>query len=364
MSPEFHLLLLSIRLTDREHINGEAIRIINDYKIDWDFLYRLAADHSVRPQLAKLMNSLPSGLLPEELMQRLENEYQTNLYDQLSNASEFIKVYNILKNSGIRIVPFKGFWLGYEMYENIADREASDVDVFVDFNDILRLREIMLKNGYVIEEQMKHYSVDDLIRKSGEYNFDKIQSGRSVFHIEFHWRISSPVYGLNINIKDLENNISTGKLDANEINVFDKTANLLLAILHHAGKDPLDSLKNELDIALIIKKDPNIDWDWLLSKAKKLKSENLVYISVKIASELTGIDIPGRINTRCNLSRISRLASNRIRFMEKSLTYWHPWIFINDWLFRIRSRSGFRTKLRLTVYISRVLIKRFFRISA
>ncbi len=245
------------------------------------------------------------------------------------------------------------------MYENIADREASDVDVFVDFKDILRIRELMLQNGYEIEEQMKHFSIEDLISKSGEYNFDRIQSGKSVFHIEFHWRISSPVYGLNISLEDLKHKVAPGKIEANEIVVFDKTANLLLVILHHAGKDPLDSLKNVHDIALIINKDSDIDWDWLLNEAQRLKSENLIYVSARIASVLTGIDIPGRINTRCNSRRIKRLTANRIRFMENSLSYWHPWIFINDWIFRFKSRSGLRTKLRLTIYITRVLFKRF-----
>lgn len=278
MSPEFLLLLLSIRLKNREQITGDAIKIINDYNIDWNLLYRMAADHSVRPQLAKLVKSLPADLLPEELLTRLEKDYQTNLYDQLSNAGEFIKVRDILKNSGITIVPFKGFWLGYDVYENIADREASDVDVFIDFKDIPGIKKLMLQNDYEIEEPMKHFSVNDLISKSGEYNFERIQSGKSVFHIEFHWQISSPVYGLNININDLQNRILSGKLEQTNINVFDPTANLLLAILHHAGKDPLDSLKNVLDIALIIKKYPGIEWDWLIHEAQRLKPENLVYI--------------------------------------------------------------------------------------
>jgi hypothetical protein len=45
--------------------------------------------------------------------------------------------------------------------------------------------------------------------------------------------------------------------------------------------------------------------------------------------------------------------------MSGSLEYWHPWITLNDWLFRIRTRSGLRLKMQLAFYFVGVAGRRF-----
>ena len=86
--------------------------------------------------------------------------------------------------------------------------------------------------------------------------------------------------------------------------------------------------------------------------------ERLVYVAVGLAHELLGAPVPPSLEAECGMPGVRRLTRNRIRFMANSLEYWHPWIFINDWLFRIRSRSGFKMKWQLATYILGVLLKR------
>jgi hypothetical protein len=358
-SPEFRLLLLSCRMDDKAAALEEAEEMVTSGNVDWDELYLRADLHSVRPQLAILLNRLAADLVPEDFREKLNNRYQANLYDQISYAAEFLRVRQIFHEAGIRIIPFKGFWLAHEYYGSLGDREAGDIDLFVDVSDLERIRSLMLENGYQIEKQMSGYSKKDLLRKAGEYNFERYEGDRCVFHFEFHWRISSPVYGLGISIDDLSNQAAGGTLQNQKINILSSSANLLLAVLHHGGKDPFMELKQVLDIALILKKDSNIDWEWVTGMARVFDAENLIYVAVKLASDLTGITVPLEIAAKVGSPKIGRLAANRISFMSKSPDYWHPSIFFNDWLFRIRSRTGLRTKAQLAMYITGVVARRF-----
>jgi hypothetical protein len=96
-----------------------------------------------------------------------------------------------------------------------------------------------------------------------------------------------------------------------------------------------------------------------LSTAKKYKIENVVYIGVKLASELTGVEIPDGILGKIESRKVKKLANNRLAYMGKSPGEWDSASFkLNDWLFRIRSRTGIDLKLTLFLYISFLLIAR------
>jgi hypothetical protein len=356
-SPEFSLLVLSCRRGDGdERTIAEAKRIILGGGIDWERLYHRADLLSVRPQMAKLLSVLPYEAVPDSLRTRINKAYLDTVHDQISYAAEFLKIQSLLLADGIPALPFKGFWLAHEYYGSLGDREASDVDLFTEFRNLERIGQIMLENGYVVEKQMAEYTLEELAGRAGEYNFDKIEDGRIVSHIEYHWRMSSPVYGLGISFEDLSSQIVAGRLQENDLQVFTPSADFLLAVMHHGGKDPFNELKYVLDFACLLRRQGEIDWEWVLEMARRFRSERLVYVAVGLAHELLGAPLPAALKVAALSPVIRRLTFNRIRFMANALEYWHPWIFINDWLFRIRSRSGFRLKWQLAWYITGKII--------
>ena len=357
-SPEFRLLLVSCRLYEPDCSEDEARALLVGGNIDWDRLYSLAAINSVRPQLAKLIGKIEKELVHDYFKARINKDYHDNTYDQISYAAEFIRINSMMEEAGVTIVPFKGFWLAHEYYGNLGDREAGDIDVFTDFSKLPEIKDMMLADGYQVEERMADYSIDDLLRKAGEYNFDKIYDGRSVSHFEFHWRISSPVYGIGISPGELEAQVTQGTLQQQRVKVFNPSADFLLSVLHHGGKDPFNRLKFVLDFAFILEKHEEIDWTWVRKIAGRYNAVNLIYVAVCLAHELLATPIPPALKNEAASKRIRRLTRNRIRFMTKSMDYWHPRIFINDWLFRIRSRSGLKIKVRLAFYVMCVLLRR------
>ncbi len=358
-SPGFRLLVLSCRCDNQDVLADEASRLIGGGGVDWDELNNLADRLSVRPQLARLLSNLTAGLVPGSFLERINKAYLDTVHDQVSYAAEFLKINSLFKSEGIPAVPFKGFWLAHEFYGNLGDREAGDIDVFTEFRHLGRIREIMLANGYSVEPQMADFTLEELAARAGEYNFDRILEGQIVTHIEFHWRMSSPVYGMGISYEDLSPQVVDGSFQGTGLKVFTPSAAFLLAVMHHGGKDPFNELKYVLDFARILRRHSEIDWEWVLLTARRFRMEKLVYVAVSMAGQLLGVPVPAAVEAKTGAPCIRRLARNRIRFMEHSLDHWHPWIFINDWLFRIRSRSGFRLKWQLVTYISGIMMRRF-----
>ena len=89
--PAFNILLQSVRVDDTVHAVKTAEDIISGNDISWDDLYYLAELHSIRPQLAKLINRVDPSLVPEEFRQKLNLAHQEILYP----ADEFcLRIYS------------------------------------------------------------------------------------------------------------------------------------------------------------------------------------------------------------------------------------------------------------------------------
>ena len=87
--------------------------------------------------------------------------------------------------------------------------------------------------------------------------------------------------------------------------------------------------------------------------------ERLIYVALRMAQELFSTSVPEVLSGKVYSGVTGRLAGNRIRFMANSIEYRHPWITINDWLFRIRTRRGLHLKIQLAIYITGVVGRRF-----
>lgn len=86
---------------------------------------------------------------------------------------------------------------------------------------------------------------------------DKYSGNSRIFHFEFHWRLSLTVFGMDISLADLQPQVVTCVIQHSEVPVFSPSAHLLLAIMHHGGKDQFAQLKQVLDISQILTK---ADW--------------------------------------------------------------------------------------------------------
>ncbi len=162
---------------------------------------------------------------------------------------------------------------------------------------------------------------------------------------------------MNIRMEDLAPQIISGRLQGREFKVLTPEANLLLAVMHHGGKDRFVRLKNILDLARLVNKYKDLNWDWILGTARRFKVERLVYLGVYLASVITGVKVPHATSARVSAAVIRRLGNNRIKRMALPVREWYTFRDeLRGWLFKIRSRDGLAIKLQLAYYTLRKII--------
>jgi hypothetical protein len=356
--PVYNLLLQSIRVDNPEDAKQTSEKIISGNDINLDDLFFVSEQHSIKPQLANLINRSDSSLIPKEFREKINLEHRGNLCHQMNFVAEFLRIRKLLNDAGILIVPFKGFWLANEFYGNLADRESVDIDLFVKENDLEQIAVLMAGNGYMPQKDFLPYTVSEIKKNFHEYNFDRFEGDERLFHVEFHWRMSTEVYGMDIRLEDLSSEILKGKLQDREIDVFSPSANFLLTVMHHGGRDLFRELKQVLDFAMILKKDPGLDWMMILNEAERFKIRNLVFVAVRLAADLSGVQVPDEISEKCSSLKVKKLAENRKSYLAEMPAMRSGIIpGLNRWLFRVRALSGLKVKIRMTwVIVSLLLI--------
>ncbi len=204
-----------------------------------------------------------------------------------------------------------------------------------------------------LEELTDAYIQDEM----AEYNFDRYENGVCQAHVEFHWRSTMSFYRMDITLEDMRSQIITGTLQGREVEVFSPSANLLLVVMHHGGKECFWQLKQILDIAHIIRRYPDLDIEWLFQQTERFHVRRLLFLGVRLASELTGISIPAVFAGDGNNERISRMARSRLRLLAKPVSELSAYKDrVASWLFEIRSRDGLKTKVQLLYYTLRKII--------
>lgn len=356
-STSFKLLRLSVATGDEQESIKKAEEIIRANNINWEELYERADMHGVKPQLRRLIINISPQLVPLSIKEKLEVANRENLYLQLQNVAEYLQIKKQLEEAGIPAIPFKGFWLAHEFYGNLADRESVDVDLFIRRGDLEKIKRLMFGRNYVAEDPLPQLTDDYILNELCEYNFDRYSNGTRIFHFEFHWRISMNVYGLNINFDEVEPQTCNSNLQHTALKVFNPSAHFLLVVMHHAGKDHLSALRQVLDISAILKKQAEIDWDWVVARSEKYNMENMLYVAIKTASMVTGVNIPPALSGKVNTRLMENLASNRIRLMDEKTTWENTFRrTFQNFYFQLRSRSSNVLRIRLIVYGMRTAI--------
>lgn len=355
ISKEYELLLLAIRSGDSQWHFTRARELITTSGFNWSILRDLAEHHAVRPQLYRLLSG--DGLIeliPAEFINGLQEACRKNLTDQLDNVREFLKVSRSLDAEEITVVPFKGFRLAERYYGNLAARESSDNDLFVHFSDLPAIGKVMSVTGYRVgAPYLEKPDPNDC-----EYSYGLFSGGRCISFTDFHWRVAPAGFGLNITLRELSPQILSAEAEGHPVRVFSHTADLLLTVMHHGGKDAFSRLKQAGDIGMILAYDAETDVRWLISEAKKHGCLTLLAVSAMLASMLAGAAIPAWIQDFAGQKRIRKLTENRMRALARPpairLSLYSQ---VNDWVFRIRSRDGLGVRTGLAWrFIRKVLL--------
>ncbi len=142
------LLMGLCRLNFSDEMKYKIVALAAGIK-EWNYFTRLAAEHGVAALVYHNIEKLGlNGIITEECSEALHSSYLLNVSRTAFHIAGTEEILGLLNKAGIKTVLLKGLALELTVYGNKGLRQMTDVDVLVGRNDYLKVRKILMENGY------------------------------------------------------------------------------------------------------------------------------------------------------------------------------------------------------------------------
>jgi len=155
-------------------------------EINWELFLQWVKRHRVNPAVYRYMKK-NLAVLPEGIQNKIEQRYFQITKRNLLLANETIKIIKLLEAEGIKAIPIKGVFLGYQLYGTFNDRETRDIDLLIKKEDVLNAVNIIKKNNYQLYESITNH-INNLESSHCTINEFLLQDKENKITIELHWQ--------------------------------------------------------------------------------------------------------------------------------------------------------------------------------
>ncbi len=291
MRPEYQLLLDCACTKLSENRQSEIRKLVNN-SLDWDYLLQIGKIHGLAPLLYYHLHRIDhEHRIPQPIIGQLRNIYYGNLAHNIVLSNELSKILNSFQKKGIPVVVLRGLALAQIIYKNIALRSTIDIDLLVQKKDLSRVVRALLGLKFTSPQfglVTKEYSAElcFLKRAEGEGKYC------SSIYIDVHQDITSSIRLKRITKTDTEGVIRRAHPARIEsVNMLVMAPEDLL--LHLALRHCFERLIRLCDIGELIKaKKEELNWQFLLEKAKESRITGIMYYTLWYARQLFETPVP------------------------------------------------------------------------
>jgi hypothetical protein len=273
---EYELLRLCARTTIDSQTR-EKISLLLDAEIDWDFFVETAHDHRVLPLIYRTLADAYTDRTPAYAMERLRKAFYANARRNLFLTSELFQVLTAFERHNIPVIPYKGPILAAALYGEVSLREFSDLDVIVPKDCVERATALLIDRGYKMTRAEKEKDLL-LVRDDAGINF------------ELHWGITVEKDPLQVNPEILWENLDTLSVAGKTVTIH-APEDLLLILSIHGGKHRWEHLGWLCDVAEIIRRYPQLDWEKLIHRASTLGARRILLVGLLLSQDLLGAQL-------------------------------------------------------------------------
>lgn len=343
-----HELLLACATTRADAERVAHVRSLLGRELDWSYLLQAAKRHAVLPLFARqLEKNAPAGSVPAAHLQTLRHSFRDNAARNLYLTGELLRILRIFDGQGIEAVPYKGPALAVSAYGDLTLRRFIDLDIMVRKRDVMRAKELLLADGYQPQTPLTRTQESAILRTQHNLAFTR-ERGRLV--VELHWDIAPNRFSASLDAEQLWTRLVPLSLNGVEIKSL-KPEDLLLSLCVHGSKHLWERLAWVCDVSELVAAHPALDWEWLLDLARRTGNERMLYLGLRLASELLAAPLPRPVRERIDADDAIRQLSAGIaaRLFDES-GYRSPGLLENI-KFNLHVRRRWRDKARYLQFV-------------
>lgn len=302
-------------------------------EVDWSRLLLLAEEHGVIGQLAGCLSEWAASVVPSAIQQTLFERRRAQSVLTLALTAELFRLLEIFAAQGISALVIKGPVLAIQAYADPSLRSYGDLDLLVRQSEIRRATEAMMASGYQAAVPLEAI---DAGRIPGQYLFAKPDSKLLV---ELHNDRTLRYFPRPLPIADFFARQINVPLDSREVPAPCLEDELALVCIHGA-KHFWERLSWIADVAGLVSRQKNIDWERAAASARAVDAEHLLHTGLRLAADVLRAELPALIAARVQQDSVAAKLAARVLRRLPAAGYAPPGL-LERAAFRLRMRGGF-----------------------
>lgn len=284
---EKRVLACCARSQMREN-QASQLRELLGGSIDWTYLIREAADHSVTPLLERHLRVHSTDFVPPEIAQQLADASRANTVRCLYLAAELNRVMDEFASKSIQGMPYKGPALAAQAYGDITAREFDDLDIIVRQMELPKAHEILMSLGYRPRFPWVHSPEARKAMIPGEYNY---RDEKRRIMLELHTELTLRHFPVPPDLNLFSRRLVRVDVAGHPTATFSAEDGLTMLCIHGA-KDFWERIVWIADISELIQSHSRMDWDQAFRSTESVRGGRMLRVGLALASDVLDAPLP------------------------------------------------------------------------
>ncbi len=282
-SPEFELLRACC------HSDAGLLTAAPQPNLHWESVFKLASYHRVLPALYTRLQNQPD--VPANIQSALHARFFAHCQRAIRFSAELVTIVKTFEAERIPAIAQKGPVLAHVLYGDPVMREFGDLDILLRPGDVSRACDALRGLGYEKQLALSPRQEKAYLRSGYEYVFGR---GAERNLVELQWNLLPRFYAVDLDVDDLFRRSVEKDFEGCQARVL-STEDQILFLCLHAAKHQWAQLGMIRDIVAL--SPLKIDWDWVCDEARRLGITRILVISLLLAHELLGAELPAAVAT-------------------------------------------------------------------
>jgi len=262
--------------------------------LNWDLLEQSAQGDAMMPLVAYVVAQHGEGLIPPDTLKKLQESLLRTARKNLAWLQEWLRVLDILADSRIPVISFKGPAVALIAYRNLALREFADLDLLVRPGDVVRTRDVLVHNGYVLSSIVPD-DTDAALNRFGDRQISFAKNDDHGIKLDLHWGVLSEWSSFQLDVGSL---FESAFVERHERISFLSLSpeHLLLLLCAHGTKHCWSNLRLLCDVACHVQSNPSLNWDLCIRLAESSGCDLVMKHGLLLATQILSLELPERVS--------------------------------------------------------------------
>lgn len=213
---------------------------------------------------------LPASLAAQPDMAQLGRSVSGRNRYNLLLLSEMLRIQELCRSRQIDVIFIKGVLLSKILCDDYTSRTASDLDILVRMEDFMRMRELLIMDGYQEQYPFPKRALSYYLQYQREAAFARTTETGVQLHVEIQWSVLPAYYRMPYGNEYFFRHTVDTHIGQAAVTTLDHTRHLLLLLAHHGAGDLWRNLRHLADIALFVQRyGHEINWPEIDAQAKR-----------------------------------------------------------------------------------------------